>query len=139
MDTHLEFSCPDCGGDRDYPGLCDACSRPRLSLREQADALMSRYANRLVTTDLLEQIQTAMVQWLERILAERGSETTPRRPQVSISVRDGRVDIYLSRRSDTEHLRRAGIDMVGFARLHDLRIEVPDNDHRLLGWLLFRT
>ena len=32
-EAHLEHSCPDCGGDRDYPGLCDSCSpRERSAL-----------------------------------------------------------------------------------------------------------
>lgn len=26
MSSHLAYSCPDCGGDRDYPGLCDSCA-----------------------------------------------------------------------------------------------------------------
>lgn len=25
-DLHLAHSCPDCGGDRDYPGSCDSCT-----------------------------------------------------------------------------------------------------------------
>jgi len=138
---NLAHCCSECGADLDYVGPCDACSRPPLSLRAQAEALLSQYSRRQATPVLLEQIQTATGQWLERVLANvvTAGELQPPRPQVSISSQDGRVDIYFSRRSDIPHLRRAGFDMMGFARLHDLRIEVGDNDHRLIGWLLFRS
>ena len=37
--THLEYSCPDCGGDRDYPGLCDVCERNNRPPVQRLDPL----------------------------------------------------------------------------------------------------